>query len=57
MLWLSWPKSSSGVQTDLSESVVRKIGLENGMVDVKICAVDDVWSALKFVKPVKELKA
>jgi len=49
MLWVSWPKKSSGVTTDLSEGIVRAIGLAAGLVDIKICAVDDVWSGLKFV--------
>lgn len=49
MLWVSWPKKSSGVSTDLSENIVRRIGLAAGLVDVKICAVSEVWSGLKFV--------
>ena len=49
MFWISWPKKSSGVVTDLTEDVIRAIGLANGMVDVKVCAVDDIWSGLKFV--------
>ena len=49
MLWISWPKKSSGVDTDLSENIVREIGLDAGLVDVKVCAVNDVWSGLKFV--------
>ena len=49
MLWVSWPKKSSGVSTDLSENIVRRIGLDAGLVDVKICAVSEVWSGLKFV--------
>ena len=49
MLWVSWPKKSSGVSTDLSENIVRDIGLAAGLVDVKICAVSEVWSGLKFV--------
>ncbi|MDX6576848.1 MAG: hypothetical protein QOE96_2801 [Blastocatellia bacterium] len=49
MLWVSWPKRSSGVSTDLSENIVRDIGLAAGLVDVKICAVNEVWSGLKFV--------
>ena len=49
MLWISWPKKTSGVQSDLDENVVRAIGLAKGMVDVKVCAVDNVWSGLKFV--------
>jgi hypothetical protein len=53
MLWISWPKKSSGVATDLTEDVVRQGGLDVGLVDVKVCAVTDVWSGLKFVIPVK----
>ncbi len=53
MLWISWPKRSSGVATDLTGDVVRQSGLDAGLVDVKVCAVTDVWSALKFVIPVK----
>ena len=49
MLWVSWPKKSSGIQTDLDENVIRNYGLKNGLVDVKVCAVDEVWSGLKFV--------
>ena len=49
MLWVSWPKKSSGVTTDVSEGTVRAVGLAAGLVDVKICAVDEVWSGLKFV--------
>jgi hypothetical protein len=48
-LWVSWPKAASGVRTDLNENIVREIGLGNGLVDVKVCAVDEVWSGLKFV--------
>ena len=53
MLWISWPKKSSGVATDLTEDVIRQIGLKAGLVDVKVCAVTEVWSGLKFVIPVK----
>lgn len=56
MLWVSWPKKSSGVETDLDENVVRGIGLDAGLVDVKVCAVTDVWSGLKFVRRVKDRK-
>ena len=49
MLWISWPKKSSKVPTDVNENIVRDIGLGNGLVDVKVCAVDEVWSGLKFV--------
>jgi Protein of unknown function (DUF3052) len=54
MLWVSWPKKTSGVASDLSENDVRKIGLEAGLVDVKVCAVNEVWSGLKFVIRVKD---
>ena len=54
MLWVSWPKKSSGVASDLDENIVRSIGLNAGLVDVKVCAVSDVWSGLKFVIPVKD---
>jgi hypothetical protein len=50
VLWISWPKRSSGVATDLKENVVRDLGLQRGLVDVKVCAIDDVWSGLKFVR-------
>jgi hypothetical protein len=53
MLWISWAKKSSGVATDLTEDVIRQRGLDAGLVDVKVCAVTDVWSGLKFVIPVK----
>jgi hypothetical protein len=53
MLWISWPKKSSGVSTDLDENFVRLRGLDAGLVDIKVCAVTEVWSGLKFVIPVK----
>lgn len=56
MLWVCWPKKSSGVATDLNENVVREIGLAAGLVDVKVCAVTEVWSGLKFVRRVKDRK-
>ena len=56
ILWVSWPKKSSGVATNLNENDVRKIGLDVGLVDVKVCAVNDVWSGLKFVIRVKDRK-
>lgn len=52
-LWISWPKKSSGVATDLNEDLVREMGLPLGLVDVKVCAVDEVWSGLKFVRRVE----
>jgi hypothetical protein len=54
MLWVSWPKKSSGVTTDVDEHVVRGIGLDAGLVDVKVCAVTEIWSGLKFVRRVKD---
>ncbi|PYS22721.1 MAG: DUF3052 domain-containing protein [Acidobacteria bacterium] len=56
-LWISWPKKASGVVTDLNENIVRDIGLANGLVDVKVCAVDDIWSGLKFVFRLKDRPA
>lgn len=49
MFWVSWPKKSSGVVSDLDENKIRAFGLSLGLVDVKVCAVDETWSALKFV--------
>ncbi len=54
MIWVSWPKKTSGVATDLNDVAVREAGLASGLVDVKVCAVDAVWSGLKFVIPVKQ---
>ncbi|MHC2337605.1 DUF3052 domain-containing protein [Bradyrhizobium sp. USDA 4454] len=54
MIWVSWPKKSSGLVTDLTDIAVRKAGLASGLVDIKVCAVDATWSGLKFVIPVKE---
>jgi hypothetical protein len=54
MLWVSWPKKSSGVATDLNENIVRDIGLAAGLVDIKVCAVTEIWSGLKFVRRVKD---
>ena len=48
-LWVSWPKKSSGVKTDISEDVIREVCLPLGFVDVKVCAVDDTWSGLKLM--------
>jgi hypothetical protein len=54
MLWVSWPKKASGVASDLDENEVRRIRLEAGLVDVKVCAVNEIWSGLKFVIRVKD---
>ncbi len=57
MLWVSWPKKTSGVATDLDENKVRKVGLDEGLVDVKVCAIDETWSGLRFVIRVKDRPA
>jgi hypothetical protein len=57
MLWVSWPKKSSGVACDINENDIREIGLGSGLVDVKVCAVNEIWSGLKFVIPVKDRKS
>jgi hypothetical protein len=51
MIWVSWPKKSSNVATDLTDVVVRNTALPLGLVDIKVCAIDDIWSGLKFVIP------
>jgi hypothetical protein len=53
-LWVCWPKRAAKLPTDLTEDVVRGVGLDNGLVDVKVCAVDEVWSGLKFVYRLKD---
>ncbi len=54
MLWIAWPKKAAKVATDLDENVVREIGLAAGLVDVKVCAVNEVWSGLKFVRRLRD---
>jgi len=49
MLWVSWPKKTFHLETDLNEDIVRVTGLANGLVDIKVCAIDQDWSGLKFV--------
>ena len=49
MVWVSWPKKSSGVSSDVTEDTIREVALPLGLVDIKVCAVDQVWSALKLV--------
>ena len=56
MLWIAWPKLTSGVPTDLRESVVREILLKTGLVDIKVCSINETWSGLKFVRRVKDRK-
>ena len=57
MIWVSWPKKSSGIATDLTDVVVRDTALSLGLVDIKVCAIDDVWSGLKFVIPKDQRKS
>lgn len=54
MLWVSWPKKSSGVPTDLTEQTLRDVLLPTGWVDTKVCAVDETWSGLRFVRRLSE---
>ena len=53
MFWVSWPKKSSKVASDLDENLIRNYGLANGLVYVKVCAIDEVWSGLKFMYRIK----
>ena len=57
MIWVAWPKKSSGVATDLTDVVVRDTALPLGLVDIKVCAIDDVWAGLKFVIPKEQRKS
>jgi hypothetical protein len=54
MLWIAWPKKASGVPTDLLEDGIRQIGLTAGLVDNKVCAIDEIWSGLRFVIRLKD---
>ncbi len=56
LIWVSWPKKSSGVASTVSENDIRHHALKTGLVDVKVCAVDEIWSGLKLVIPVKDRK-
>lgn len=56
MIWVSWPKKASKVATDITEDLIRNFALQIGLVDIKVCAVDEVWSGLKLVIPVKDRK-
>ena len=49
MIWVSWPKKASGIKTDVTEDTVREVALPMGLVDVKVCAIDETWSGLKLV--------
>ncbi len=55
-IWISWPKKSSGGPSSVTEDTVRRLALKTGLVDVKVCAVDEIWSGLKLVIPVKDRK-
>jgi hypothetical protein len=54
MIWVSWPKKASKVQTDITEDLIRELAIRTGLVDVKVCAIDAVWSGLKLVIPLKD---
>jgi hypothetical protein len=56
MIWVSWPKKSSGITSDVSEDLIRNYALETGLVDIKVCSVNEEWSALKLVIPLKQRK-
>jgi hypothetical protein len=57
MIWIAWPKKTSGVATDLTEDIVRRTGLAAHLVDVKVCAIDATWSGLKFVRRLRDRRA
>ena len=54
MLWASWPKKSSKIITDITEDIIRNYAIQIGLVDIKVCAIDEIWSGLKLVIPVKD---
>ncbi len=54
IIWVSWPKKASKVPTDITEDIIRVFAIQTGLVDIKVCAVDDTWSGLKLVIPVKD---
>ena len=56
MLWISWPKKTSKISHSINENDIRTIGIQNGLVDIKVCAIDEDWSGLKFVIPLKNRK-
>jgi len=57
VIWVSWYKKTAGIKTDVTEDVIRNYALKNGLVDVKVCAVSDIWSGLKLVVPLAKRKA
>ena len=54
MIWIAWPKKAAAMKTDLNENLVRDSGLNAGLVDIKVCAIDSTWSGLKFVRRVRD---
>jgi hypothetical protein len=56
IIWISWPKKAAKIETDVTENIVRDLALKNGLVDVKVCAVDEIWSGLKLVIRLKDRK-
>lgn len=54
MIWVSWPKKASKIKTDITEDVIREAAFKNGLVDVKVCAIDAIWSGLKLVIRLKD---
>jgi Protein of unknown function (DUF3052) len=54
IIWVSWPKRASKVVTDITEDIIRNFAIKTGLVDIKVCAVDETWSGLKLVIPVKD---
>ena len=56
MIWISWYKKSAKIETDLNENIIRDIALNSGLVDVKVCAIDEIWSGLKLVIRLKDRK-
>jgi len=54
IIWISWYKKSAGIQTDITEDTIRNYALKNGLVDIKVCAVSDIWSGLKLVVPLSK---
>jgi len=56
IIWVSWPKKAAKTVTDVNENMIRDVAIKNSLVDVKVCAVDDTWSGLKLVIPLKDRK-
>jgi hypothetical protein len=54
IIWVSWPKKASKIVTDITEDIIRNYAIQTGLVDIKVCAVDEIWSGLKLVIPVKD---